>query len=213
MSQNSVLRDKVISILKTKIQMHELHPNQIISETRICSEMNVSRTPAREALIQLVAAGILKKVPHKGYAIQEFDAKSKLDLYAILAVLDSLAATLSINNITEEDIMRMNECIDKIDIAIKYRNYSDYYQLQRQFHKIYIDKCDNPNLIKMLDDITSGPLHVSYISDNTEELFSVLKESNDEHREIVRLFMNKDTAGLENFLRYTHWATKHPDMI
>jgi DNA-binding GntR family transcriptional regulator len=213
LSQSSILRDKVINIVKTKIQLHELQTNQIISETQLCSELNVSRTPVREALIQLVADGILKKIPHKGYSVQEFDVKSKLNLYAILAVLDSLAATLAINNIREEDIMKMNECIDKIDIAIKYRNYPDYYQLQNQFHKIYIDKCDNPNLIKMLDDIASGPLHISYISDNTEELFSVLKESNEEHREIVRLFTNKDALALENFLRYNHWATKHPDMI
>ena len=194
------LRDQIINAIKTKIQYSELQPNQIITETQICTDLNVSRTPVREALIHLVADGILNKVPRKGYAVHEVDSNSKLNLYSIIAVLDALAASLSINNLTEEDILKMHECIDKIDIALKYKKYSDYYYLQDQFHKVYIDRCENPMLIKMLSDLSSGPLHRSYISDDTNKLFAVLKEVNNEHREILEFFKSKNVLDSQKFI-------------
>ncbi|SMB95126.1 DNA-binding transcriptional regulator, GntR family [Desulfonispora thiosulfatigenes DSM 11270] len=206
-------RDQIINNIKSKIQYNELKPNEIINETQICNFFNVSRTPVREALIHLVADGILEKIPRKGYKVLEIDTKSKLDLYTIIATLDALAASLSVDNLTEDDIIKMHECVDKIEIAIKYTKYSDYYTLQDQFHKIYINKCDNPILIKMLNDLSLSPLHRSYISTDTDKLFATLKETNDEHRTIIKLFVEKDKEELEKYLRFDHWATKHPDMI
>lgn len=213
MTATESLRDQVINTINTKIQYGELPPNEIITETQICKELNISRTPVREALIQLVADGVLKKVPRKGYIVEEFDSKSKLNLYAIYGVLDALAATLSLTNITEEDILKMHECVDKIDIALKYKNYSDYYNLQDEFHQIYRKKCDNPKLINMLNELSVGPVNRSYFSDDIDKLFAALKENNDEHREIIELFKSKDVENLEKFLRVNHWETKYPDMI
>ncbi|MCF8011096.1 MAG: GntR family transcriptional regulator [Clostridiales bacterium] len=213
MNSKKFLRDQIISKIKHKIQHHELKPNEVINEVQICNDLNVSRTPVREAFIHLVADGILEKIPSKGYKIQEIDYKSKLNLYNIIAVLDAFAATLAVDNITENDIVKMHECIDKIDIAIKYEKFSDYYTLQDQFHKIYVNKCNNPMLIKMLNDLSTGPLHRSYFSTDKDKMFSALKEANNEHRKIVELFKNKNKEELENFLRFTHWATKYPDLI
>jgi len=49
-----------------KIQTSKIASGDIITETQLCNEMNISRTPIREALIELVANGILEKVPRKG---------------------------------------------------------------------------------------------------------------------------------------------------
>lgn len=213
MNSSTSLRNEVIKTIKNKIQLNELQPNEILTEAQICNELNISRTPVREALIQLVADGVLKKIPRKGFTVEKLDNKTKLDFYSIYAVLDALAASLSINNLTEEDILKMHECVDKMDIALKYQNYQDYYNLQNEFHNIYIDKCENPVLINMLKEMSSRAIHRSYISDDIEKLFEALKESNAEHLEIVKLFESKNTQDLENFLRFTHWETKYPDMI
>jgi DNA-binding GntR family transcriptional regulator len=213
MTSTSSFREKAINSIKNKIQYGELTPNQIITEAMLCDELNISRTPVREALIQLVADGILKKVPNKGYTVEEFDAKSKTNLFCVYSTLDSLAATLAVNNITEKDILKMYECADKIDISLKYRNYSDYYKLQDQFHEIYINKCDNPILINLLNELSASPINRSYVSRDSDKLFSVLSEANKEHREIIELFKEHKVIQLEDYLRHTHWATKYPDLI
>lgn len=196
-----------------KIRSSEILPGDIITESQICDSINISRTPVREAIISLVANGILEKVPRKGYKVSESDNKYKTDVYVILGALDALAASLSINNITEQDIRGMKEIVESIEVAIKFENYASYVDLQERFHNIYIDKCDNEQLKKMIDEIKSAVSRYTYYSEDSDKLFDICKEANIEHREIIKFFENKDKQGVEEYLKYTHWITKHFDMI
>lgn len=207
------LRNLATKDILEKIQHGEISSGEIITESTICDTLKISRTPAREALIELVANGVLKKIPRKGYQICDIDYKHKINIYVILGVLDALAAKLSLENITSQDIKKMNEIIDLIDIAIKYENYGSYCELQEKFHRVYIDKCDNPQLEKMLEELKSSVSRYTYFSDNSDKLFELCKAMNLEHRQIVNLFVQKDADGLEDFLINTHWITKHFDMI
>jgi DNA-binding GntR family transcriptional regulator len=212
MSSKESLTDKVISKIKKDIQVNAITSEQIITENQLCEALNISRTPVREALIHLTADGLLKKIPRKGYAVQKIDTKTKLDTYTIFSSLESLAATLAVNYITQADISKMNECIDKIEISIKYKNCSDYYTLNDEFHNIYIRKCDNIPLMKMIDEMEAGPINRSYVGDCSEKLLTAFKECNSEHNLLVRLFEDKDIEGINRF-HVNHWKTKYVDMI
>lgn len=196
-----------------KIQYEYWLPDQILSEAMICKELNVSRTPVREALIALVSDGVLTYIPHKGYKIQASDDKKKRDTYLVLGALDALAATSALPNMTQNDLRGMREIVDKIDIAIKYHNYPDYYFLQDAFHTAYIDKCDNDVLIESIRNLKSGAVKQTYASQDKERLFEVFALVNEEHKHIISLFESGDPAALEYYLRNTHWATRFPDMI
>lgn len=213
MSTVNVLREKVIKYVVSQIKHGKLQPGQIINEVKISSDLNISRTPVREALFSLIADGVLQKVPRKGYTPVTFSRQQKNNIHNIIGALDSLAATLAMEYITQKDITKMCEIADKIDIAIRYKNYEDYFDLQDEFHKIYINKCENPPLIKLLETIKSGPIQYTYTSKDIDSLFIILAETHQQHREIIRLFEAKDSASLEKYLKYTHWHTTHPDFI
>src|SRR5690606_22604141 len=101
------------------------------------------------------------------YRVVEMDSKHKIDIYIILGTLDALAARLAMEHITEEDIKRMKETIELIDVAIKYENYPSYVELQEKFHNIYINKCNNVQLQKMLEDIKLAVSRYTYYSTDT----------------------------------------------
>lgn len=207
------LRNLATKDILDRIQHGDISASEIITESQVCDTLNISRTPAREALIELVANGVLERVPRKGYRICDINQKQKIDIYVILGILDGLAAKLSMVNITDQDIKKMNETIDLIDIAIKYENYASYCDLQERFHLTYIDKCDNDQLKKMLLEIKASISRYTYFSDNTDKLFELCKSTNREHREIVHFFEERDAAGVEDYLINTHWITKYYDMI
>lgn len=213
MSNINSLRNKVIRHIETQIQYSKLKPNQIINETMLCNELEVSRTPVREALIQLVADGVLAKVPHKGYTVLEFDNKQNDDVYQVIAVLEGLAVTLAMKNILPEDITKMSEIADKMDIAIKYKNYDEYYMLQEQFHEVYINKCDNQTVISILKSLKNGPIRQTYFSENFDKLFMVLAKSQEQHRRIIKLIEEKRVSELEQYLRDVHWKPVYRSMI
>ncbi|QRN86385.1 GntR family transcriptional regulator [Clostridia bacterium] len=212
MPSNDSLTNQVIKKVKKDIQVNNIAPDQIITENQLCNELNISRTPVREALIHLTSDGILKKVPRKGYAVQKIDTKTKLDTYTLFSTLESLAATLAVDHLTEDDLMKMREYIDRINIALKYKNCSDYYFLNDKFHNVYINKCDNEPLIKMIRELEASPINRSYVGSCSERLLSAFSECNDDHHLLVELFEKKDIAGINEFHR-KHWETKHVDMI
>lgn len=206
-------KNKVIKHIESRIKFGKLKPGDIINEVGLSSELNVSRTPVREALIQLVANGILEKIPRKGYTPVSFNKQQKDNIHNIIGALDALAATLALEYMTDNDMTKMCEIVDKIDIAIRYKNYEDYFALQEEFHNVYIDKCENPPLIKLLRNIKSGPIQYIYNSEDRDKLFAIYAEGNMQHREIIKLFKSKDLDNLEKYLKYTHWYTFYPDFI
>jgi DNA-binding GntR family transcriptional regulator len=213
MSKQKNLKDEVISHIQKQIKFGNISPGDIINEVALSNELNVSRTPAREALLQLVANNILEKVPRKGYTPIQFTKKQKDNIHSIIGALDALAAILAMEHLTDHDLLKMQETVDKLDIAIRYKNYDDYFLLQEDFHNIYINKCENPPLISMLNTIRSGPIQYTYTNEDMDKLFVILAESNDQHRRIIELFKERNGAELEKYLKYTHWYTFYPEFI
>lgn len=214
MAKYESLKDHVYEYIINKIQNGELLPNQKVNEADICEELGISRTPAREALIQLSSDNLIEYIPRKGFLVKEIDEKMKLDTYQIIGNLEALAAKLAISTLDDNDIMRMKECVEKMDIAIKYYNYSDYAQMQRDFHDIYISKCNNPSLIELLHRLKNSFIRLSYMSEDKDRLFEALTLVNLQHKDILEALENKDPEAVEK-AEVAHWETdaQNTDMI
>lgn len=213
MSSSGSAKNYVKNEIFKRIRNNVYNEDTIISESKLCEELKVSRTPVREALIHLSACHLLEKVPQKGYRVKEFDIKTKLDTYYVISILDANAAMLSLDNLNDEDYLLMNEFIDLMDIDIKYHKFDKYNEHQESFHHVYIDKCGNDALIKIIDQVKDSIPTYLYHSSEGERLFSVLKDLNDEHRQILELIKQKKSWELRNFLVKNHWNTAHMDLI
>lgn len=205
MNRPESLRDIVYRYLIQKIQSGEVKPGDKINESMICTELSLSRTPTREALIKLESDGFLSYTQNKGFTVNEIDEKGRSDVYLIIGTLDALAASLAMDSIDENDRMKMNELVDKMDIAIKYRNFPDYSNCQIEFHDIYVSKSNNAKLIAILDDLRRTFVPQTYISKSNGDLFSYLEIANNQHRLIIELFERRDIESLKKFLIDKHW--------
>ena len=74
------LKDHVYDYIETQIKEGKLSPNQRINEAVICKELNISRTPVREALIQLSAEGVLENNARKGLILKAVNAHEVAEL-------------------------------------------------------------------------------------------------------------------------------------
>lgn len=207
------LRQMAMKGILSKIQNGEFSSDVVITESMVCEALNISRTPAREALIELTASGVLKKIPRRGYTVTKFDKKTKLDSYEILAHLDALAAKLALPYMTEDDFKKMREHIELANVAIRFKNYPYYCEQQENFHSVYISKCDNKQLVSMLHNLKENLDRYTYFSDNEDELYYISEEMNKEHEEIVKLFEKGDKKELFDYLSDFHWSTRSIDLI
>lgn len=206
------LKDHVYQYIAEKIQDGTLQPNQKINEAEICKRLDISRTPTREALFQLASDNLLVYIPRRGFTVKSFDSKKKLDYSQIIGALDALAATLAADLLKPSDLMQMEELADKIDSDIGKRHFEDYYGDQYRFHEIYTLKSDNPTLIELLGSMKNSFVRQAYTSEDKEKLARVLTQVNDEHRNIVQLFHDRDKKGLEAALQH-HWRIIDDGML
>lgn len=213
MGVSSSTKEQIENELLRRIRYNLYDKDSIISEAKLCEELNVSRTPVREALIHLSATDLLEKVPQKGYKIREFDLKTKLDTYYVIAILDANAALLAIDLLNKDDYLTMSEYIDLMDIDIKYKKFDKYNHHQEAFHGVYVNKCGNDALIRILEQVKASIPTYLYHSSEADRLFPVLAKLNEEHREILNLIKEKKSMELRNFLINNHWQTAHMDMI
>lgn len=86
---------------------------QRITEEQLCKDLNMSRTPVREALKMLIAEGIVKK-ENKSYSIVTLSSDEVLMLYEVRIPLEAIAAYLTAQRATDEEILKMEKLLDEI---------------------------------------------------------------------------------------------------
>ena len=107
MNRFKTLKDHVYDYISQQILEGNLKPSESINESDISEALSVSRTPVREALIQLSCEGMLENVPRKGFILKGTTEKEAAELYQIIGALDALSATLSYDVLSENDYTKM----------------------------------------------------------------------------------------------------------
>lgn len=200
------LKDHVYQYISEKINDGSLLPESKINEKMVVDDMNISRTPVREALIQLATEGYLQNIPRKGFIVKRVDKDKAREVYSLLGVMEGFAASLCVDKMSREDIDLLLHYYEQMETAIETGDVKAYYNYQNQFHDIYIQKSGNHELIKVVQLLKKIFIRQTYTEENGGEGFKeVLKTTNQEHKIIIELFEKRDGPGLERFLRGHHW--------
>ncbi|WP_372998870.1 GntR family transcriptional regulator [Lutispora sp.] len=211
MIKYKTLKDHVYDYISAKINDGSLKPNERISENRISEDLEVSRTPVREALLQLANEGYLEKNPRRGFIVKELTLERVKRIYAIIGCLEALAASLAVDRMTDKELKEMESVIEEIDKTINDRDYNNYYKLQMKFHDIFIEVADNEELSRLLSSLKRNFIRQTYFTEKeqVDTLFKVVQDTHNEHKEIFRLFKEKNKSELERYLKEVHWNVRY----
>ncbi|MDR0851474.1 MAG: GntR family transcriptional regulator [Clostridiales Family XIII bacterium] len=199
------LKDYVYDYISEEIGKGNLKKDEKINENSIIGTLGISRTPVREALIQLAAEGIIDSIPRKGFVIRGLTAQEALDIYKILGVLEGQAAHAACGNLTKKDFSEMTFYIESMDLAIRAENYDVYHQFQTKFHDIYLAAGKNETARQIIRQLKRKFLNHSYIPPENISKMDAVLETNEEHRVMFDLFQKEDAEGVENYVRTIHW--------
>lgn len=207
MGTNLTLKDHVYNYISEQISSGNLSPNERINEQDICDVLHISRTPVREALIQLSSDGYLENIPGKGLRVKKMDEQRAKDLYEIIGLIDGYIASKVLNELTDNDLKEMELIANNLEFFINTNQYKKYQQHQDDFHEIYIQKYNNKEMISTLNNIKKNFMrgNLSYLQKKSEH--SILSITNKHHYEIIELFRKKDSEKLCDFIKNIHWST------
>lgn len=209
MTEYKSLKEQVYNYISEKINAGTIKTHEKINEKMIMDDLNISRTPVREALIQLFSEGYLNNEPRKGFTVKEVDDKKVIEIYGLLGVLDGYAATLAIDHLSNSDFRDMDMLIYGMDRAIEERDFKGYYELQMRFHIIYIEKSENNELIRIMAMLKKIFIRQSYSKFDENNFQSVLSDTNNGHKIILAHLRKGEKNKVEHYIRNTHWNIKH----
>ena len=110
----------VVDAIREKILKGEVKAGQPLRQAALAEDLDVSRIPVREALLQLEAEGLVKFQAHKGAIVTELNADHVDELFELRAMLEADLLARSIPNLTEEDFENL---IRKYEILLKPLKY------------------------------------------------------------------------------------------
>lgn len=184
----SPMRTHVYKELEHLILEGELHPGASLSELKLSAEFGVSRTPVREALMQLENEGLVKTVPNRGYEVVGISEKDIYDIYSIRVRVEGLAARRAAENIAEEDLGRLCEIVELQEFYVSKNDPNQVWLLDNRFHEILYESCGSRPLKQILS------LFFNYIKKAREKSVKMGRAaaSTSEHRAIVDAIMARD---------------------
>ncbi len=135
----------VVETLREKILSGEFKAGESLRQAALATELNVSRIPVREALLQLEGEGLVVFEPHKGATVTELNAKHVDELFELRAMLegDLLAASLPL--LTEEKLAEASAILAKLDKALGTENAANTWsELNSNYHNCLYSAANRP---------------------------------------------------------------------
>jgi len=146
-------------VLKKAILNGELPPGKQLKETEISKELNISRSPVREAIQRLAHEGLAEIVPHKGASVTKFSFDDVSQLIRVRMVLECLLVRELCQTITGEKVEFCRKQITpNLETSDKEKVLA-VFQQDFDFHEHLIDICENPFLVSVIN-IISGKIKV-----------------------------------------------------
>lgn len=136
--------------IEEKIINNELPAGTKLEEVELSKQFNVSRTPIREALRNLEATQLVTIIPKKGAFVSEISVQKLIEIFEVIAELESLCAKLASRRISEENTKLLLSALDGCQKAFDNNDIDDYFNQNLNFHKVIYDSSHNDFLITQM---------------------------------------------------------------
>ncbi|MFV0496767.1 MAG: GntR family transcriptional regulator [Candidatus Fimivivens sp.] len=182
-------RDYALRTLKENIIRLSLEPGSMVSENELALEMGLSRTPVREALIELSKVKIVEIYPQKGSMVALIDYNLVEESLFMRRVLELAVVELDCAAATPEDLNRLRE---NVRLQAFYINDNDgmLLHLDDQFHKMLFEIAQKPQVFTLMRNIAIHFDRVRNITLSDVMPANVIQA----HGDIVEAIANRDPA-------------------
>ena len=141
-----VIRDKIISL--------ELEPGAVISDRELASWMNLSRTPVREALLDLAKVKIVEIYPQRGSVVAPIDYNLVEEAQFVRSVLEVAVVQLACERATQEQLEQLKESVALQEFYYQHGSSDRLLEMDDEFHRLLFQIAGRMQAYEMMQSIT-----------------------------------------------------------
>src|SRR4051794_37917319 len=150
--------DSVQGLIRQAIAMGEIRPGERLLQNELAERLGVSPTPVREALMALIAQGVLTYVPNRGMRVVELDAPDAEQVYRIRGELEPLAVELGGPRLTPANLDDLAGVLASMHRAAEQQRLDRVKVLDHRFHFLIYSAAGPGRLNLMIEQLRA--LHV-----------------------------------------------------
>jgi DNA-binding GntR family transcriptional regulator len=202
----AVIGQELARTLSERIIYLDLQPGVRLAEDEICAEYQVSRSPLREAFRALEADGLVVRTVRRGVRVAPMGRRDLREVYACRVVLEGLAAREAAQNVTQDQLARMQVLMDSMATALRRRQTRPFFDSNVAFTKAIHEASANATLLRIAAGIEKQALRYRYLAhDHTPEMRETAYQG---HTQVFAAILRGDGEAAEregqNSIRRAH---------
>lgn len=183
------LREVVCESLRNAISKGVLKPGERLMEIQLAEELGVSRTPVREAIRKLELEGYVVMLPRRGTYVSSLTIRDVNEVFEIRTSLESLAAALASERITDEEMDNLQRFLVQFANDIKSGDMEHIVDTDMKFHDALYQASRNNRLVGIISNLRDQLTRFRTTSMSYPDR---LKASLNEHRSLVEAIAQGD---------------------
>ncbi len=198
---NFSLKDRIYKSLKQAITSVNIYADDAelrLDERRLSEQLNISRTPVREALARLEQEGLVEIVARRGVYIVRKTKAEILEMITVWAALEGMAARLITNNATDQQITGLREMFTTFEGDQLEAHIDEYSERNIEFHQMILEISGCGLLRELADNLF---IHMRSIRARTISEDNRANRSIIDHTQIVEALEKRDPELAERLVR------------
>ncbi|MGI5473065.1 GntR family transcriptional regulator [Streptomyces sp. CA-132043] len=199
-AKSGSMQVRVTAEMRRRIIMGDIEPGAPLSEIALAEEFGVSRTPAREALKQLQAEGLVEVRPRVGTFVTTPSRREITELFEMKELIEGAAARLLARRGRVPEIDMLERNLREADEAVAQGDRERHAQLVQEFHDLLIVGADNSKLEAHYRMLMNQLAYSRLVKTSLSQPGRAL-ESDREHHLVLELILEKDVDSVEHIMR------------
>lgn len=193
-----LLRDVAYEWLRDAITQGELLPATPLSEVQLAKEMQISRTPIREALQQLEREGLVRIIPGRSASVAAPSMSEVMEVVHLRFLLEPELARLAARSASRGHRKTLEHVLEQMEAAAEENDWQDWTRLDNLFHETLSEACPNKLLSKQVMQLRN---RVHYMINDPQTDRKRVGACTDEHRTVADAIIAGDMEAAETAMR------------
>jgi len=199
------LKEQVYEYLRERMRRGDILSGSVIDMEETSKKLGVSKTPLRDALLQLEMEGFVTILPRRKVIVNVLSVQDIKNDYEIIGALESTALLSAFDNLKKSDVEYLEKLNGEMKNAIDKDDFDLYYEKNLQFHNVFLDQSGNESLVKIVNTLKKRlydfPRQQGFVKEWEQASIG-------EHGQLVSLIKQKKKEEAVNFIRDVHWSFK-----
>lgn len=141
--------EEIRQAIEGDIFQGRLRPGSRLDEEGLAARFGLSRTPVREAILQLVYSGLVEKKPHQGAVVAPLDLHRMVQMFEVMSEIEGLCARFAARRMSGEEKDNLTQLHAQAQALAAAGDLDNYYAVNRVFHDAIHDGSHNEILREM----------------------------------------------------------------